>query len=63
MSYLRVKTIKNRKYLYRQTSVRKGKKVKTIGLTSAVTRGYFWPRETVTAEFAFPLEKRESNST
>jgi hypothetical protein len=29
-----------------------------------VTRcGYFWPRETVTAEFAFPLEKRESNST
>ena len=56
MSYLRVKTIKNRKYLYRQTSVRKGKKVKTIGLTSAVTRcGYFRPRETVTAEFAFPL--------
>src|SRR5580698_10047628 len=30
MSYLRVRTIKNRKYLYRQTSVRKGKKVRTI---------------------------------
>jgi hypothetical protein len=30
MSYLRIKTIKNRQYLYRQTSVRKGKKVKTI---------------------------------
>jgi hypothetical protein len=30
MSYLRIKTIKNQKYLYRQTSVRKGKKVKTI---------------------------------
>ncbi len=30
MTFLRVKTIKNRKYLYRQTSVRKGKKVKSI---------------------------------
>jgi hypothetical protein len=30
MTYLRVKTIKGRRYLYRQTSVRKGKKVHTI---------------------------------
>ncbi len=30
MSYLRVRTIKGRSYLYRQTSVRKGKQVKTI---------------------------------
>ena len=30
MSYLRVRTIKNRKYLYRQTSVRRGKRVHTI---------------------------------
>jgi hypothetical protein len=30
MSYLRIKKIRGRSYLYRQTSVRKGKKVKTI---------------------------------
>jgi len=30
MTFLRIKTIKNKKYLYRQTSVRKGKKVKSI---------------------------------
>jgi hypothetical protein len=30
MTFLRIKTIKNRKYLYRQTSVRKGKKVRSI---------------------------------
>ena len=30
MSYLRIRTIKGRRYLYRQTSVRKGKKVTTI---------------------------------
>jgi hypothetical protein len=30
MSYIRIKTIKGKQYAYRQTSVRKGKKVKTI---------------------------------
>jgi len=30
MTFLRIKTIKNKKYLYRQTSVRKGEKVKSI---------------------------------
>lgn len=30
MSFIRVKTIKNRRYLYRQTSVREGKKVRSI---------------------------------
>jgi hypothetical protein len=39
MSYLRIRTIKNRKYLYRQTSVRKGKKVKTI---SEYLGALFW---------------------
>jgi hypothetical protein len=39
MSYLRVRTIKGRGYLYRQTSVRKGKKVKTI---SEYLGALFW---------------------
>jgi hypothetical protein len=43
MSFLRVKTIKGRRYLYRQTSVRKGKKVTTIseylGAIGSVLRG------------------------
>jgi hypothetical protein len=43
MSYLRVKTIKGRQYLYRQTSVRERKKVRTIseylGCVSSVTQG------------------------
>jgi hypothetical protein len=30
MSFLRIKTIKKKQYLYRQTSVRKGKKVRSI---------------------------------
>jgi hypothetical protein len=30
MSFLRIRTIKGKQYLYRQTSVRKGKKVRTI---------------------------------
>jgi hypothetical protein len=30
MSFLRIKTIKKKRYLYRQTSVRKGKKVRSI---------------------------------
>jgi hypothetical protein len=30
MTFLRIKTIKNRQYVYRQTSVRKGKKVRSI---------------------------------
>jgi hypothetical protein len=41
MSYLRVRTIKGRGYLYRQTSVRKGKKVKTI---SEYLSALFWIR-------------------
>jgi hypothetical protein len=39
MSYLRVRTIKGRGYLYRQTSVRKGKKVKTL---SEYLGALFW---------------------
>jgi hypothetical protein len=39
MSYLRVRSIKGRGYLYRQTSVRKGKKVKTI---SEYLGALFW---------------------
>lgn len=39
MTFLRVKTVKGRKYLYRQTSVRKGKKVKTI---SEYLGALFW---------------------
>src|ERR1700712_3549684 len=39
MSFLRIRTIKNRKYLYRQTSVRKGKKVTTI---SEYLGALFW---------------------
>src|SRR5258708_39998499 len=30
MSFLRIKTIKGRRYLYRQTSIRKGKKVYSL---------------------------------
>jgi hypothetical protein len=30
MTFLRIKTVKGRKYLYRQTSVRKGKKVRSV---------------------------------
>ncbi len=30
MTFLRVKTVKGRRYLYKQTSVRKGKKVRSI---------------------------------
>jgi hypothetical protein len=30
MSFLRIKTVKGKQYLYRQTSVRKGRKVKSV---------------------------------
>jgi hypothetical protein len=30
MSFLRIKTVKGKRYLYRQTSIRKGKKVVSI---------------------------------
>jgi hypothetical protein len=39
MSFLRIRTIRNRQYLYRQTSVRKGRKVKTI---SEYLGALFW---------------------
>jgi hypothetical protein len=39
MSYIRIKTIKGKQYAYRQTSVRKGKKVKTI---SEYLGALFW---------------------